>query len=415
MSNKNEKKLEKESIKVADYRVWKQRQNLSSEDIIHNILRNQSKIKNYTEALNEEEKNDKKKKIKNYQSFDGFRNRKQKDSKISNNVQKIMSEVGKLVLDMKIISENSYKNNINSLINTTKQIKKTEIINDPNTILKIKEKEYKASLEGKTKKTPNYQFLADSYRRQINKAFVNYNPNIHLSNIHKLRETEPETDKEYQLRLKEVNDFTNIKNSYIFGSNYKKEEKLSKSKSKEDNKLEEKSNIGGNNNSIGYTVVTAESENNSQIQQPSQIIQPMGNLFGKKHKNKKKEILKKFPDKEKREKELNLMSNVLNNIGNSISSENIGNYFDKYKDIQGIEIPQQRHLFFNGMGKANKLMTEIQEILHYKDADDDANIKKRMVTTESDALVEKLGLLKKSAINEIEAFEKKENKIIQQK
>ena len=324
-----------------------------------------------------------------------------------------MSEVGKLVLDMKIISENSYKNNINSLINTTKQIKKTEIINEPNTILKVKEKEYKASLEGKTKKTPNYQFLADSYRRQINKAFVNYNPNIHLSNIHKLRETEPETDKEYQLRVKEVNDFTNIKNSYIFGNNYKKEEKLSKSKNKEDNKLEEKSNIGGNNNSIGYTVATAESENNSQIQ-PSQMISPI-NLYGKKHKNKKKEILKKFPDKEKREKELNLMSIVLNNIGNSISNENIGNYFDRYKEFQGIEIPQQRHLFFNGMGKANMLMTEIQEILHYKDADDDANIKKRMVTTESDALVEKLGVLKKSAINEIEAFEKKENKIIQQK
>ena len=53
MSKKDEYKLEKESINVADFRVWKQRQNLSSEDIIHNILRNQSKIKNYTEALNE--------------------------------------------------------------------------------------------------------------------------------------------------------------------------------------------------------------------------------------------------------------------------------------------------------------------------------------------------------------------------
>ena len=128
MSKKDEKKLELESINVADFRIWKQRQNLTSEDIIHNIVRNQAKIKNFAEALNEEEKNDKKKKIKNYQSFDGFRNRKQKDSKISSNVQKIMSDVGKLVLDMKLISENSYKNNINSLINTTKQIKKTEIL-----------------------------------------------------------------------------------------------------------------------------------------------------------------------------------------------------------------------------------------------------------------------------------------------
>lgn len=144
-------------------------------------------------------------------------------------------------------------------------------------------------------------------------------------------------------------------------------------------------------------------------------IGSVGSLFGKKYKNKKIELKKKFPEKEKREKELTLMSSVLDNIGNSISKENIGNYFDRYKDLQGIELPQQRHIYFNGMGKANKLMTEIQEILHYKDADDDANVKKRMVTTESDALVEKLGFLKKNAINEIEAFEKKENRNISQK
>ena len=68
--------------------------------------------------------------------------------------------------------------------------------------MKIKEKEYKASLEGKIKKVPNFQFLSDCYRKQINKTFVNYNPNIHLSNIHKLRETKPETEKEYQSRNK---------------------------------------------------------------------------------------------------------------------------------------------------------------------------------------------------------------------
>ena len=415
MTKNEEKKLELEPINVADFRVWKQRQNLTSEDIIHSIIRNQSKIKNFAEALNEEEKNDKKKKIKNYQSFDGFRNRKQKDSKVSNNVQKIMSEVGKLVLDMKNISENSYKNNINALINTSKQIKKTEIINDGNNILKIKEKEYKASLEGKTKKIPNYQFLADAYRRQINKAFVNYNPNIHLSYIRQLKETNADTDKEYQVISKEVDNFINMKNSFNFIGNYQLNKKKNKSKEiKNESNPDEKNN---NNNSIGYSAATAESENNSQIQ-PGQIISTgvnPGSLFGKKNKNKKIELKKKFPDKEKREKELHLMTSVLNNIGNSISSENIGNYFDRYKDLQGTEIPQQKHLYFNGMGKANKLMTEIQEILHYKDADDDANVKKRMVTTESDALVEKLGFLKKSAINEIEAFEKKENRNILQK
>ena len=411
MSTKNENKLERESIRPAEFRVWKQTQNLLSDDIMQNIHRNQLKIKNYTEALNEEEKNDKKKKIKNHQSFDAFRHRKKKDLVVSDNVQKIMTDVGKLVLDMKIISENSYKNNINSLINTSNQIKRTEILSEPNTILKIKEREYKASLEGKTKRVPNYQFLADSYRRQINKAFVNYNPNIHLSSIHKLKENDPETEKEYQQKLKEVNDITKIKNSYLFGNDYKNEQKLDKSNEiKEEINAEDKSNILGNNNSIGYSVGTAETDNPSIMRHPTQMIPSQGNLFGKKKKfkNKKQEIKRKFPEKEKREKELSLMSSVLCNIGNSISNENIGNYFDKYKELTSTDIPQQRHLYFKGMGKANKLLAEIQEILHYKDADDDANIKKRIVTNESDALVEKIGAMKKSVINEIEAYEKKQ-------
>ena len=417
MSKKDDNKLERESIEVSDLRVWKHQQNLSGEDIISNVIDNQAKIKNYTEALNEEENRDKRK-VRNYQSFDPFKNKKKKNSDISENVQKIMSEVGKLVLDMKHISENSYKNNISSLVNTTKQIKRTEIMEEPNTILKVKEKQYKDSLEGKTKRTPNYQFLADSYRRQINKAFVNYNPNIHLSNIHKLRQTEPETDKEYQLRLKEINENTNFRNPLFFGRNYKIVEDANKSKeNKEDNRNEDKSIMAGNNSSIGLTVATAESENNNNSIQIQHSQKSIPGIYGKKNKkkNKKMEVKKKFPEKEKREKELDLMSKVLNNIGESISDENIDIYFSRYKDLPGTEISQQRHVFFNGMEKSNKLLTEIQEILHYKDADDDANLKKRIVTSESDALADRLGIMKRAAINEIEAFEKRENKIFQQK
>ena len=293
------------------------------------------------------------KKIKNYQSYDPFKNRKQKDLKVSENVQKIMSEVGKLVLDMKHISENSYKNNISSLINTKNQIKKTEIMEEPNTILKIKEREYKASLDGKRKRPPNYQFLADSYRRQINKTFVNYNPNIHLSNIHKLRETEPETDKEYQIRLKEVNDFANIKNPLFFGKNYKIVENEEKSKEVKDDKniLEDKSIIAGNNSSIGYTVATAESENNNNSQIPkSHYSRIADNGFGKKNKTKKKkiELKKKFPEREKREKELNLMSLVLDNIGDSLSNENMDIYFDRYNGLLPQKYTQLEYIKFDG-------------------------------------------------------------------
>jgi hypothetical protein len=292
-----------------------------------------------------------------------------------------MSDVGKLVLDMKTISENSYKENIKSLRKTTNEIKKTEIIPEKNIILKIKEKEYKAALEGKLKKAPNFQILSDCYRKQINKAFVNYNPNIHISNIHKLSQTEQETQKEYESRLSEIDKFIydlKSKENKGFRKPFSMDKKIKKNKTNE-----EKNNTSGiNNSSVGYTVATAESENNSQIL-PTQII----NIYGK--KKPKVEVKRKFPEKEKREKELNLMNNVLKNIDNSISKENIGNYFDRYKEIPGTEIDQQRHIFFNGLGKANKLLTEIQEVLHYKDADDNANVKRKQTTYESDNLIVK--------------------------
>ena len=396
-----EEKEENELTKINDFKVWKLKEELPNEDIIQRINKYQNNLKNLTEILNEDEKHDKKKK-QNYQSFDSLRKRrKNKDSKLSNNVKKIMTDVGKLVLDMKNISENTYKDNINSLMKTSKEIKKTEIVDENNIILKIKEKEYKASLEGKIKKVPNFQFLSDCYRKQINKTFVNYNPNIHLSNIHKLRETKPETEKEYQSLKAEIDELTDI-NNYLFGKNFLKNYKINIESSKQ----EKKNNNAGSNNSKVFTMPTSETDNsnNNQISSP-QIV----NIYGK--KKPKVEIKRKLPDREKREKELFLMNNVLSNIENSISNENIGKYFDNYKELPGTEIPQQKHIFFNGMGKANKLLTEIQEVLHYKDADEEANTKRKQTTVESDNLVDKLGILKKFTINEIDAFEKKENKI----
>ena len=400
-----EEKEENELTKINDFKVWKLKEELPNEDIIQRINKYQNNLKNLTEILNEDEKHDKKKK-QNYQSFDSLRKRrKNKDSKLSNNVKKIMTDVGKLVLDMKNISENTYKDNIISLMKTSKEIKKTEIVDENNIILKIKEKEYKASLEGKIKKVPNFQFLSDCYRKQINKTFVNYNPNIHLSNIHKLRETKPETEKEYQSLKAEIDELIDI-NNYLFGKNFLKNYKINIESSKQ----EKKNNNAGSNNSKVFTMPTSETDNsnNNQISSP-QIV----NIYGK--KKPKVEIKRKLPDREKREKELFLMNNVLSNIENSISNENIGKYFDNYKELPGTEIPQQKHIFFNGMGKANKLLTEIQEVLHYKDADEEANTKRKQTTVESDNLVDKLGILKKFTINEIDAFEKKENKIYLQK
>lgn len=206
MSLNDSKKQGNESRGINDLRVWKQKQNLNSENIIGSVTKSLSQIKSYKDALNEEEKNDRKKKIKFHQSIDKFKDKNEKDNYVSENVKKIMGDVGRMVMGIRTAETNISKENIEALLKTTNEIKKSEVLGEPNTILKIKEKEYKLSLEGKLKKPPNYKFLSDCYRKQVNKAFVEYNPLIHLSNMHMLRQLDPEIEKEFQIHVKEIDE-----------------------------------------------------------------------------------------------------------------------------------------------------------------------------------------------------------------
>ena len=158
----NKKEVKKEDFGIRDFRVWKHKYGLYSDNIIDSVIKSQSQVKNYTDSLNEGERNDRKK-IKSYQSTDKFKDKKKDELQVSETVKKIMGDVGKLVMNMKKQEENLSRDNINALLETTNQIKKSEIIGEPNSILRIKEKEYKKSLEGKLKKPPNYKFLSDSY------------------------------------------------------------------------------------------------------------------------------------------------------------------------------------------------------------------------------------------------------------
>ena len=55
MSYEEEKKDKKVTKKVNDFRLWKHSHNLKSENIIMKANGNQSKIKQYSNELNEEE------------------------------------------------------------------------------------------------------------------------------------------------------------------------------------------------------------------------------------------------------------------------------------------------------------------------------------------------------------------------
>ena len=408
------KSAKKEKFGIKDFRVWKQQSGLMSDNIIDSVIKSQSQIKNYTEALNEGERHDRKK-IKSYQSTDRFKDLKTNDTLVSDAVKKIMGDVGKMVMNIRQQEDNLSKVNINALLETTNQLKKSEIINEPNSILKVKEKEYKLSLEGKLKRPPNYKFLSDSYRKQVNKAFNDYNPIIHLGNIHMLRKTDPQIDKQFKIQIQEIDDELKGAKGFLFYKNDKKK----KNHEQKNNFNDSKTNTANNfmdTKTIGYTSYTipTAATANATISEGLNNVKNKNNrlnLFNRKSKHKKQEIKRKFPDKENREIELNLMKNVCEQIETTISPRNMTGYYKSYKNWKNIDLEQQKHLYFGNIDSAHKILTEIQENLYIKKMEEDIRNKKKHTSLESEKLVDKINDLKTSLLVEIDEQEKKQNKI----
>ena len=410
--NETDKNNPDKKEKIRDFRVWKQKSGMSSDNIIESVVKSQTKIKNYTEALNEGENNIHKK-IKSYQSSDRFKDKSNNGILVSSTVKKILGDVGKLVMNIRRQEDNLSKVNINALLETTNKLKKSEILGEPNSILKIKEKEYQLSLEGKLKKQPNYKFLSDSYRKQVNKVFNDYNPIIHLGNIHMLRKIDPLIDKQFKLHIQEIDEELKTTKGFL---HYKP--KINKYGNEQKNNLNEEctdtNNNFLNNNRIGYTSYTIPTAPTSTVTEGMNTVKNinnMENLFNRKSKHKRQEIKRKFPDKENRELELNLMKNVCEQIEATISPNNINRYFKNYKKWKNNDLGLQRHTFFGNMDSAHKILTEIQENLYIKKMDEDVKNRKKHTSLESEKLVDKIIDLKHSLLLEIDDQEKKQNKL----
>ena len=113
----------KEKLGIKDFRVWKQQSGLVSDNIIEAVIKSQSQIKNYTDSLNDGERNDRKK-IRSNQSADRFRDQKKNEIYVSDTVKKIMGDVGKMVLNIRQQEDLLSKVNINALLETTNQLKR---------------------------------------------------------------------------------------------------------------------------------------------------------------------------------------------------------------------------------------------------------------------------------------------------
>ncbi len=376
-----------------DIRIWKQKTNLISNNIISSIFKSQKEIKHHTDVLNEGERNINKKKIL-FKSLDKHKLEPGKHSYASDTVKKIMNDVGKLVLNIKTEEDNLSKENVNALLETKNQLKKSDIIQESNKILKIKEKEYKQCLEGKSKKPPNYRFLSDSYRKQVNKVFMDYNPLMHLVNIRQLRKFSPEIDKRFQLQLNELD-------QCIKSFQASKGFCTAKNKNKKNKKI---------NFEFGQTLPTAATNTVSEgYNNPIKVLSSK-TVFGKKFR-KNKDMKRKFPDKENREIELELLKNVCEQIDTSISPKTVNNYFNSYNKLKNVDIDSQKNTYFKNINSAQKILREIQENLYMKKMEEDILNKKKYTILENDKLIDKFKMLKSSVLNDINEQEKKQSKI----
>lgn len=434
------KKIDIIPDKISDFRVWKLNQNMANENIVGKAIKSQSQIKNWAEVLNEDYKDNRNTNFKSYFKTKKIDKGYELKDVLSPNVNKIVTDVGKLVSEMKKSEENLSKLNINSLINTKKQIKKSEKLDDEaNSLVKIKEKEYKASLEGKLKKAPNYKYLSDWYRKQLNKALLNFNPVKHMANIHTLIKDNPDINKEFQEQTKIIdNEIYNITSPNFYRNQYKKyqkmfstkkekensdaddENEIIKDKEKTTNKKKSKNNIVSlpkiaNRTTMGFHLnhkyYATETDFTHKIKPNKNKFNMYMYKFDKKSKKKKKsEIKRKFPDKEGRKLELELMEDACQRIINSIKyiSDEENNFYYKYSKLNSDERKKEQNFILRNNSKTEGILLKIQNNNILKGVGNDTDNKRKKLNEDIKDYGKQINNIKDEIIKDIEDHQLKE-------
>lgn len=434
------KKIDIIPDKISDFRVWKLNQNMANENIVGKAVKSQSQIKNWAEVLNEDYKDNRNTNFKSYFKTKKIDKGYELKDVLSPNVNKIVTDVGKLVSEMKKSEENLSKLNINSLINTKKQIKKSEKLDDEaNSLVKIKEKEYKASLEGKLKKVPNYKYLSDWYRKQLNKALLNFNPVKHMANIHTLIKDNPDINKEFQEQTKIIdNEIYNITSPNFYRNQYKKyqkmfstkkekensdvddENEIIKDKEKTTNKKKSKNNIVSlpkiaNRTTMGFHLnhkyYATETDFTHKIKPNKNKFNMYMYKFDKKSKKKKKsEIKRKFPDKEGRKLELELMEDACQRIINSIKyiSDEENNFYYKYSKLNSDERKKEQNFILRNNSKTEGILLKIQNNNILKGVGNDTDNKRKKLNEDIKDYGKQINNIKDEIIKDIEDHQLKE-------
>ena len=363
-------------------KFWVQRQNIIPEGMVLKINHHKRHIKDSIDLLNEEYKPSKNKEKLNNTKNNEFQ--RSSSSKIldgvSHNAKTILLKIGKNIKKMKqsiaditkmngLYLEEKAKKTFNQ--KSKKAIKKLKLRRSSSEMIygnktfnnqfnhlndrkdSIKKEDY----------VKNFVYVNDNYRKQLNFAFLKFNPISHLDNLKILVQAEPLIRKDIQKISKEVEedvkwkcDVHHFKKKYLNllaknernRSLQKKQEKMNKT-NKDDNILPK---INGKS-----------SKKIIKSQKSVSSIYKQVNLF---ERMNKKELAKIYAQKEQTQEEIGHMLNASIEINNLIQNENINDKIDMFKTDyakkmyypQHESVPDENYLEKDYFGDEKKKIVE---------------------------------------------------------
>ena len=373
MEVENKNNLKKEE-KLKMNKIWIQQQNILPEGMLEKMNFQNKTIKNYVELLNEEEKTDKNK--------EKIYNSKKKDYKrsLSSNIiegvspkaKNILLKIGKHISKMKnsisditkmngLYLEQNARNTFRLEGNKTnktlsklnyKNVKLDNLLKDdnnsnrtyfPNKNHNNNVKNYLSDNDDiygdKQKKedyVKNFMYVNDNYRKQLNFAFLKYNPISHLENLKILVQADPFIRKDISKIKEEVEEDIKWKcDKFHFRKKYlnfisKNPRSLSVEPVPIPSSLSPKSPKPLKAKKIQKILPNIKNKNikEKKIISPQHSKARTINFF---EKIKNRENLKYTNQKEQKLEEINNMLSVTSEINNLISNENINDKIDLYK------------------------------------------------------------------------------------
>ena len=233
-----------------DFRLWKQRRNISSDHIHAKVIKNSESIKQNTALLNGDKQtylHSKKKNKHKHINTNFIRSSSTSNiHMISPTARKILSLANTNITEMKSKTEQIMKKNgiyLEHFLNKNKTYcqkasDKASDTNDNNSLPPI---------ENTNKLIRNFDYINDNFRRQLNKAFLLYNPYIHLENLFFLQHADPSIKEDINRVRNNVNeDVKEITDKRYYLKRYKELVNRNKQLNKTNSEVSEDKNTNTN-------------------------------------------------------------------------------------------------------------------------------------------------------------------------